>query len=84
MKNVRESRENKIDRLKAELVKAKEKSSEWQARVRDIERQITEQENLTILQAVRSVAASPEELRDLLDLIRSAKEPYAENLGKEL
>ena len=84
MKNVRESRENKIDRLKDELAKAKEKSSIWQARVRDIERQITEQENLTILQAVRSVAASPEELRDLLDLIHSAKEPPATNLGKEI
>ncbi len=80
---MRESRENKIDRLKAELTKAKEKASEWQARVRDIERQITEQENLTILQAVRSVAASPEELRDLLDLIRSAKELPAMNLTKE-
>ena len=56
---MRESRENKIDRLKAELTKAKEKASEWQARVRDIERQITEQENLTIFQAVRSVGASP-------------------------
>ena len=84
MINVREARENKIDRLKDELAKAKEKSSIWQARVRDIERQITEQENLTILQAVRSVAASPEELRDLLDLIHSAKEPPATNLGKEI
>ena len=85
MINVREARENKIDRLKDELAKAKEKSSIWQARVRDIERQITEQENLTILQAVRSVAASPEELRDLLDLIRSSKEPPATttNLRKE-
>ncbi len=80
---MRETRENKIERLKTELVKAKEKSSEWQARVRDIERQITEQENLAILQTVRSVAASPEELRDLLELIRSAKEPPAANSGKE-
>jgi len=28
----------KLDRLKADLAKAKEKSSEWQARVKDIER----------------------------------------------
>jgi len=68
-------RDSKIGRLKADLVKAKEKASEWQARVRDIERQITEQENLEILQAVRSVVASPEELRSLLDAIRAAKEP---------
>lgn len=65
----------KIDKLKAELVKAKEKAAEWQARVKDIERQITEQENLEIIQAVRGVTASPEEIRDILDLIRSAKEP---------
>ncbi len=72
---MREARDSKIGRLKAELVKAKEKASEWQARVRDIERQITEQENLEILQIVRGVAASPEELRSLLDAIRAAKEP---------
>ena len=72
---MRKSRETKIDVLKTELVRAKEKASEWQARVRDIERQITEQENLEILQAVRSVATSPEELRGLLDMIRAAKVP---------
>ena len=77
---MRESRENKIDRLKAELVKAKEKSSEWQARVRDIERQITEQENLEIIQAVRSMLTAPEDLRDVLDMIRTSKES---NSGKE-
>lgn len=73
----------KIDKLKAELVKAKEKAAEWQVRVKDIERQITEQENLEILQAVRGVAASPEEIRDILDLIRSAKEPPQTNIIKE-
>ena len=77
---MREARENKIDRLKAELVKAKEKSSEWQARVRDIERQITEQENLEIIQAVRSMLTTPEDLRDVLDMIRTSKES---NSGKE-
>lgn len=80
---MRETREMKIERLKAELAKAREKANEWQARVRDVERQITEQENLTILQTVRSVAASPEELRDLLKLIRTAKEPPAANVRKE-
>ena len=47
---MRKPRETKIDALKADLVRAKEKASEWQARVRDIERQITEQENLEIIQ----------------------------------
>lgn len=77
---MRKPRETKIDTLKADLVRAKEKASEWQARVRDIERQITEQENLEIIQAVRSMLTAPEDLRDVLDMIRTSKES---NSGKE-
>lgn len=73
----------KIERLKSDLAKAREKAAEWQARVKDIERQITERENLEIIQAVRGVTASPEELRDILDLIQSAKEPPKNNFIKE-
>ena len=65
----------KINRLKNELAKAKEKAAEWQARVRDLKKQITEQENLEILQVVRGMAVSPEELRGLLDMIRMVKPP---------
>ena len=72
-------RTDKIERLKAELVKARAKSAEWQTRVRDLEKQITECENLEILQTVRGIASSPEELRGLLDMIRAAKEPPADN-----
>ena len=66
---------SKLEKLKTELARAKKKSSEWQARVRDIEKQITDCENTEILQAVRSIAASPEELRGLLDMLRATKEP---------
>ncbi len=62
----------RIDKLKAELTKAKAKASEWQARVRELEKQITECENLEILQTVRGIAASPEELRGILDALRAA------------
>ncbi len=62
----------RIDKLKAELTKAKAKASEWQARVRELEKQITECENLEILQMVRGIAASPEELRGILDALRAA------------
>ena len=34
----------RIDKLKAELSKAREKAAEWQARAKEIERQITELE----------------------------------------
>ncbi len=80
---MREPMEAKKDKLRADLVRAKEKASEWQARVRDIERQITECENTEILQAVRSVAATPEELRVVLNMIRAVNEPSATNIGKE-
>ena len=80
---MREPMEAKKDKLRADLVRAKEKASEWQARVRDIERQITECENTEILQAVRSVAATPEELRAVLNMIRAVNEPSATNFRKE-
>ena len=79
---MRKPRETKIDTLKADLVRAKEKASEWQARVRDIEQQITERENLEIIQAVRSMFTEPEDLRDVLEMIRTVKEPSA-TTGKE-
>lgn len=65
----------RIEKLNVEIDRARSKVTEWQARLKDLERQKTEQENLEILQVVRGVAASPEEIRDILDLIRSAKEP---------
>ena len=80
---MREPRETKLDRLKADLVRAKEKASEWQARVRDIERQITEQENIEIVQAVRGMISEPEELRAVLNMIRAMNESPAANFGKE-
>ena len=80
---MREPKETKLDRLKADLVRAKEKASEWQARVRDIERQITEQENIEIVQAVRGMISEPEDLRAVLSMIRAMNESPATNFGKE-
>lgn len=74
----------KLERLEAELAKAREKSAEWQAKVRDLEKQVREQENLTILREVRAIAASPEELRGLLDALRTAKEPPIPKDDKEV
>lgn len=61
----------KIDRLRADLEKAQQKAAEWKAKVEDIERQITEQENFAIIQAVRGIAVSPEELPAVLERIQS-------------
>lgn len=80
---MREPMEVKKEKLRADLVRANEKAREWQARARDIERQITECENTEILQAVRSMASSPEELRAVLSMIRAMNESSATNFGKE-
>lgn len=65
----------KIERLQVELAQAKEKANRWLARVRDLEKQITECENMEIIQSVRGIASSPEELRGLLDMLRAVKAP---------
>lgn len=65
----------KIEKLREDLAHARERAAEWNARAREIERKISEQENLEILQLVHSVAASPEELRGLLNQISAAKKP---------
>ncbi len=75
--------DSRIGRLKDELAKAKEKAAEWQARARDIERQITELENMEILRLVRSVAPSPEELRSLLERIQASFGTTTTNLSEE-
>ena len=80
---MREPLEIKKEKLRADLVRANEKVRIWQARARDLERQITECENTQILQAVRSVASSPEELRAVLDMILAANGPSENITGKE-
>lgn len=53
---------NKIDKLDKELEKAREKAAEWQAKVRDLEKQRQEEENSIIVQTVRSLKLTPAEL----------------------
>lgn len=77
---MRDTFEVKRERLRADLTNAREKASQWQARARDLERQLTELENTEILRIVHGVASSPEELRGLLDLIRAEQEPPQTNL----
>lgn len=67
------------DRLKEELARAKLKAAEWQAKVKDLERRITEQENLEIVQAVRSISDTPEELRKILAQLADMRGLPAEN-----
>ena len=77
---MRDAFEVRRERLRAALANAREKASQWQARVRDLERQISELENTEILRMVHGVASSPEELRGLLDLLQAAQGPSQPNL----
>ena len=53
---------NKIDKLDKELEKAREKAAEWQAKIRELEKQKQEEENSQIVQAVRSLKLPPAQL----------------------
>ncbi len=72
-----------VEKLWENLEKARQNAVKWQARAKDIERKITEQENMEIVQAVRGVAATPEELREILELIKNGKEVSQNNLMEE-
>ena len=77
---MRDGFEAKRERLRTDLAHAQEKASLWQARARDLERQINELENTEILRMVHDVASSPDELRGLLDLLQAAQGASQPNL----
>jgi len=60
----------KTERITQEISKTKAKISDLQVKLRDLERQKTEQENGEILELVRSIDVSPQELTAMLRLIR--------------
>lgn len=76
---MRDTFEVKRERIRADLANAREKVNQWQARVRDFERQLTDLENTEILRMVHAVASSPDELRDLLNLLQAAQMPPNDN-----
>lgn len=57
---------NKIDRIEKEMQKTREKITEYQNKLKGLEAQKTEQENLQIVQLVRSMRVTPQELTALL------------------
>lgn len=57
---------NKIERIDKEIAKTREKITEYQNRLRGLEAQKTEAENLQIISLVRSMRLTPAELTALL------------------
>ena len=57
---------NKIDRINKEIAKTREKITEYQNKLRGLEAQKTEAENLEIVQLVRAMRMTPQELNAML------------------
>ena len=57
---------NKIDRINKEIAKTREKITEYQNKLKGLEAQKTEAENLQIVQLVRSMRLTPQELTAML------------------
>ena len=57
---------NRIDRINKEIEKTREKITEYQNKLKGLEAQKTETENLEIVQLVRSMRLSPQELTSML------------------
>ena len=57
---------NKIERIDKEIAKTREKITEQQNRLKELEAQKTEAENLQIVQLVRSLRLTPQELTSML------------------
>ena len=53
---------NKIDRINKEIAKTREKITEYQNKLKGLEAQKTEAENLEIVQLVRAMRLTPQEL----------------------
>ena len=57
---------NKIPRIDQEIAKVREKIAEYQGRLKTLEAQKTEAENLEIVQMVRAMQMTPEQLAAML------------------
>ena len=60
----------KLAKINAEIGKTKDKIAEHQARLRELERQKTEIENTEIVELMRGVDATPQELASFIRAFR--------------
>ncbi len=56
----------KLEKIEQELVRARDKLSVWQGKVRDLEQRKQEEENTRIVGMVRAVKLTPSQLAELL------------------
>lgn len=75
----------KLDRLGADLEKARKKRAEWDARVKDLERRYREEENSEIHEMVHAANLTPDQLAELLRMFAedAAPKPVVINTTSE-
>ena len=56
----------KLNKIKAELEKARRKREDWDGKVKDLERRYQEAENTCIHEMVHAANLSPEQLEELI------------------
>ena len=65
----------KLEKLGAELQKARKKKAEWDAKVKDLERRYREEENSEIHEMVHAANLTPDQLSELLRLFAEDAAP---------
>ena len=60
----------KVDKIMNEIAKTREKITDLQTKLRDLERQKTEQENNEIIELMRGVDVTPRELAAFIEAYR--------------
>lgn len=69
-----QNNDERIVKIQEEWERLRKKVSLYQTRMRELERKKTELENMNIVQVVRGIEVSPEELKEVMMMIRSRKQ----------
>lgn len=71
----------KLERIGADLEKARKKRTEWEAKVKDLERRYREEENAEIHDMVHAANLNPEQLSELLRMFAADMVPKPETIN---
>ena len=71
----------KLDRIGADLEKARRKRAEWNAKVKDLERRYREEENSEIHELVHAANLTPDQLSELLRMFAADMVPKPETIN---
>ena len=71
----------KLERIGADLEKARRKRAEWDAKVKDLERRYREEENSEIHELVHAANLNPNQLSELLRMFAADMVPKPETIN---